>query len=113
MVVRDNDGRVMAALALVIPFIIDPTTVEAMATSKAIYLCRELSFSQVIFEGDSLTVVLALCNSPLNYRNRFENVFEDTRIRLQEFQSVRRSANKFKATHYSAKSALKSMSDEV
>jgi hypothetical protein len=78
---------VVAALAMVIPFIINPTTVEVMAAWQVIILYRELSVSYVIFEGDSLSVVSALSTEDLCWC-RYGHVVEDARVRMREIDSV-------------------------
>jgi hypothetical protein len=45
VVVRDEQGRVRAALAMGFPNISDPTVAEAMALWKATTFCLELGFT--------------------------------------------------------------------
>jgi ribonuclease HI len=111
IVLRDSEG--MAALATVIPFILDPTTAEVMAAWQAIILCRELGISHVIFEGDPLSIVLALSTKD-PYWCRYGHVVEDARVRIgeidsMEVQHVRRCANQ--AAHNLAKSSLRFLLD--
>lgn len=81
IVVRDSDGRVVAAIATVIQFIFDPPPAEAMAAWRAVLLCRKLGFTHMIFEGDSLSIVFAL-NSESPCWHRYGHVIEDVRIWL-------------------------------
>jgi hypothetical protein len=53
-------ANVLAAMATIIPYINDPAVAESMAAWRVVNMCSELGFQQVIFEGDSLLVVLAL-----------------------------------------------------
>lgn len=61
VVVCYNSGSVLAALATVVPFIIDLTINEAVVAWKAINFCNDLGFHKVIFEGDALAIASALC----------------------------------------------------
>jgi hypothetical protein len=49
VVVRDNSGSVLAALATVVSFTIDPSVVEIVAVWKAINFYSNLCFNKVIF----------------------------------------------------------------
>ena len=55
----DALGAIVASLATTVPFITDPTVVEAVAAWKAI-VCIDLGFQRVIFEIDALEIVNAL-----------------------------------------------------
>ncbi|KAF5953034.1 hypothetical protein HYC85_010978 [Camellia sinensis] len=60
-IIWNHSGEVMAALSEQFPFWVDANCVEAFAASKAIDLARELGFTDVQVEGDSLNIVKALC----------------------------------------------------
>jgi hypothetical protein len=60
-VVRDHEGRVVAALCASIPYTLEPTTAEALATWKVAEYSTTLGFRKLILEGDLLEVVHALC----------------------------------------------------
>jgi hypothetical protein len=61
VVVRDCGGQVVAAaLGTVIPFIIDPSTTEALGAWRVVSLCREIGYSKLVLEGDYSVVVSAL-----------------------------------------------------
>jgi ribonuclease HI len=81
VVVRNNDGMVLVALAEVTPHITDLTTAEAVAARRVVTLCRGLGFLQVVFEGDSSLVVSALRTEAPTW-SLHGNVIEDARIRL-------------------------------
>jgi hypothetical protein len=60
-VLRDGTGKVIAALAQVVPQVHDSSTTEAVALWRAIQMCNGQSFGRVMFEGDCLTVVNVVC----------------------------------------------------
>lgn len=62
VIIRDAEGFVRASMCTSVLYIIDPTVAEAVAAWKAITLVCELGFQRVLFEGDALKIVLALCN---------------------------------------------------
>lgn len=53
-------GKFLTALTMVILHITDPATTESLAAWRAVNLCRDLGFTHVILEGDSLLVVSAI-----------------------------------------------------
>jgi hypothetical protein len=55
VVVRNESGEVVAALAKVIPFVEDPTAAEAIAAWHAVNLCVDRGFHQVASVGEGLT----------------------------------------------------------
>jgi hypothetical protein len=57
---RNAAGRVVAARAHQIPFIVDPLLAKAIAAWHAISFGREVGVAKVILEGDSLVVMSAL-----------------------------------------------------
>jgi hypothetical protein len=52
--VRDANGRVVAALAQQYRGIFHPTVVESLGAWQAVVLCCELGFPHMTFEGDSM-----------------------------------------------------------
>lgn len=56
-IIRDEQGRVRAALAKYFPHVSDSTNAKTLALWQGVCLCIELDFQQVIYEGDSLRVV--------------------------------------------------------
>jgi ribonuclease HI len=115
VVVHDEKGVVVAASMSIVPFIRDPILVEAIGAWHALSLCRLQGFSQVIFEGDSQVLVLALhkgnqCCSSIG------QIIEDTRhyfsaVHPYGVNFVKREANT--AAHKLAKSALCRQIDQV
>jgi hypothetical protein len=60
IVARDSLGRVVAAMCAFLPYIRDPTTVEAIGARRAVEFGRELGFHSIELEGDAREVVLVL-----------------------------------------------------
>lgn len=60
VVVRDDEGGAVAALARVYPGIDNPTVVESLAAWQAVVFCSDLGIQQATFEGNSLIVASAL-----------------------------------------------------
>jgi len=67
VVVRNDQGQVVAALAKVFPYIDDPTIAEAVATWQAVNLCVGRGLHHVVLEGDSKNVVTALIQTQPNW----------------------------------------------
>jgi len=96
-VLRDEHGAVVAATISVIPYIRDPSVVEAIALWKAVSFCWELGCPRVVFEGDSMQVVQALNNGQA--WNRYAQLLVDVRtlshgFTFHKIQLVSRDANK-------------------
>jgi ribonuclease HI len=107
VVLRDEHGAVVAALASVFPFVRDPVLAEATALWKAVKFCGEVGCQRVVFEGDSLQVVQLVNNAQC--WNRYGQLLEDVRTFLAEFhfhvvQHVSLEANK--VAHELAKLAI-------
>jgi hypothetical protein len=60
VVLRNEAGVVVAAMAKLIPIIVDPTKEKSTAAWQAVQFCCHLGHQRVVLEGDSLLVVLAL-----------------------------------------------------
>ncbi len=63
VVVRNNHGRAMAALAQILPLPHAPVDIEALATRTTMTLAVELHLDRVLFEGDSKIIINALQSS--------------------------------------------------
>jgi hypothetical protein len=57
---RDAEGRAIAAMCTSRPFITDPATGEAMAAWMLAVFSHRLGLTQIIVEGDSKEIVLAI-----------------------------------------------------
>lgn len=88
VIIRDAEGLVLASLCSIVPFIMDPTIVEAIVAWKAVELCHALGLQRVIMEGDALAVAKGLRQEAPSWCQ----YFEDT-------QSILNSLPFWKATH--------------
>lgn len=57
VIVRDNNGEVLATFSAPKAHIIDPVIAKASAALRAITLLRELCFYKVIMEGNALQII--------------------------------------------------------
>jgi ribonuclease HI len=80
VVVRNESGEVVAALAKVIPFVEDPTAAEAIAAWHAVNLCVDRGFHQVVLERDSQIVVSALNQTSPSWSS-YGQLLEDTKVK--------------------------------
>jgi hypothetical protein len=53
-IVRDSNGYCLAARSLSVNIHTDASTAEALAAVQAIMFCKELGYSNILFEGDAL-----------------------------------------------------------
>jgi hypothetical protein len=60
VIVRDNNGRVLAAKSFTKRGVLKPLIGETMASYYAAQLCNQLGLQKVILEGDAKTVVEAI-----------------------------------------------------
>ena len=60
IVLRDENGSVLASLAQQLPHLYTPLNIEAKATSRAPQFAAELGFNRVILEGDCQVLIKAL-----------------------------------------------------
>ena len=65
VIVRDREGLAIATMSEKIPQLLQPTEIEAMATTKALEFAREVGISEAILEGDSLLVIKALATKDI------------------------------------------------
>ncbi|XP_075636673.1 uncharacterized protein LOC142608901 [Castanea sativa] len=60
VVLRDENGSVLASLAQQLPQLYTPLIIEAKAALRALQFAAELGFNQVILEGDCQVLIKAL-----------------------------------------------------
>ena len=60
VIIRDRQGLVIASMATRISQQLRPVEIQAMAASKALEFARELGITEVVLEGDSQVVMMAL-----------------------------------------------------
>jgi ribonuclease HI len=115
IIVRDEKGEFVAAMAKVLPSINDPTVAEALAAWHAVNLCVAKGFHKIVLEGDSLVVVSAF-NKPLPIWSSHGQLIEDIKVKAKclqqvEITHVNRAANF--AAHSLAKFAISQLLDEL
>ena len=98
VIIRNDLGLVMAALAQVILLPTSVEMVEVLAARNAICLARELQFNKVIIEGDSEVVIKAF-NSSNASSTSFGHIIQDIKIVSAAFSEIsfchtRRQGNK-------------------
>ena len=79
MVIRDWCGEAIGALTTLVPLAQTVAQLEVLACRRVVQFAKEIGLSQVIFEGDSSTVIQAVqegCSEVLP----FEHVIKDIRV---------------------------------
>lgn len=86
VVIRNDKGEVMAALAKKIPLPYSVVLLETLAAQRAILFVADLGYSQSIFEGDSEILI-----KPLNNENHslasIGHIIKDIQSSLSLFQT--------------------------
>jgi ribonuclease HI len=88
VVVRTENGTVVAAQSKTLEGTLDPTIAEAHAALLAIQLCRERGFTKVHFEGDTQIVVNAVNSNGVDW-NVMGLMINDIRREMETIQSWR------------------------
>ena len=107
VIIRNDQGAVMASLSQRIPYPHSVEAVEAYAARSATQFAIDLGFRDMIFEGDSFKIITALQHhSPCN--TQYGHMIIDTKTIAQAFISchyvhVKRDGNR--AAHSLAKRA--------
>jgi hypothetical protein len=106
-IVRDSQGSCLAARSLSIDIQADAPVAEAMAAANAVLFCKELGFSNVLFEGDALQVIKAIEVEDPCLRN-YGHIIDCIRREINSLENgrfihVKREANN--AAHTPAKLA--------
>ena len=86
-IIRNDCGLVMAALTQVIPLPISVEIVEVLAARQALIFALELSFDQVILEGDSKIAIRAM-NSDDYMAAPFGHLIADIKALAPHFRSL-------------------------
>ncbi|XP_059450922.1 uncharacterized protein LOC132181699 [Corylus avellana] len=115
VIIRDAAGRVLAAQSKSFMAVYDPATGEALAALHAEGLCRDLGFYDIIFEGDSLSMVKAIGERDPNWL-RYGHIVEDIKTVLRTLRQwkichAKREANI--AAHGLAKEATMFIMDNI
>jgi hypothetical protein len=115
VVLRDEHGVLLAAMAKVVPYVTNPFVAEAVALWRVVSLCGFLGLQRVVFEGYTVQVVQAMCTESPAW-SCYAQLLENTRACLQslKFYSVKhvcQEANK--VAHCLAKLAVNQSLDHV
>jgi ribonuclease HI len=86
IVVRNFEGRVLAARCGSVANISDPLIAEAIGAWKSVELCQNLGLSKIFLEGDNLEVVSALQKEGPRWKN-FGMAVNDSKALLLSFIS--------------------------
>ena len=62
VVLRDDQGSVLASLSKLVSKVYNPLEIEALAAAATLRFALDLGFSQVVLEGDSQVLMEALIN---------------------------------------------------
>ncbi len=97
IIVRDEKGVFVAAMAKVLPSLYDPSVAEALAAWHAVCMCAAKGFHKIVVEGVSSAMVSAPNNSLPNWSS-FGKLIEDIKVKAKclqqvEFTLVKRDAN--------------------
>ena len=103
----------MGACGIHLNIVADPNIAEALAALHAVNFAKEMGFTQVLFEGDALTIVKAI-NSTTSCDSMYGHFVEDVKrhksdLLLASFRHVVRGANS--ATYTLAKEACTHVTD--
>ncbi|KAF5443038.1 hypothetical protein F2P56_035633 [Juglans regia] len=115
VVIRNEEGEIMAAVGEHRSLVSDPTAAKGYALRKAMEFCKDLNFSRVVFEGDA-QVIVNVVNEEEKYLSIYGFVIEDAKKLLKGISQwsvkfVYRNANE--AAHCLAKEALSLFSENV
>ncbi|XP_050249952.1 uncharacterized protein LOC126697131 [Quercus robur] len=87
VIVRDNRGDPIGALTMPVPFRQSVAELEAVACQRAVQFALEIGLTQVVVEGDSVTVIEALKNGTGQFAN-YGNILDDIRFQSTCFQFI-------------------------
>ena len=113
ILVRDEKGRFLGACGIHLNIVADPNIAKALAAFHAVNFAKEMGFTQVLFEGDALTIVKAI-NFMGSCDSMYGHFVEDVKrhkcdLVLASFTHVVGGANS--ATHTLAKEACTHVTD--
>ena len=108
VVIRDDNGMVLASMSKQLPQLYLALEVEAMAASTTLSLTSQLGFHRAILESDSLTLAMALRNNS-TFLSPDGLLMEDIKFHASSFIQLRYSHIKRegnKVAHKLARHAL-------
>jgi ribonuclease HI len=115
VIVRDDHGRVHAAMSKTLDTFQEPVIGESLVALHAVEFSRDLGLQDVIFEGDSLQVVKMILDQDESWC-RFGQIVADIQtvlgsFRRWEVRHVKRNQNT--AAHGLAKESVREKIDRV
>ena len=87
IIIRNDHGLVMAALTQVIPLPTSVEMVEVLAARRALIFAFELSFDQIILEGDSDIAICAIKSDVFSVAS-FGHILSDIKALAPHFRHV-------------------------
>ncbi|XP_042992296.1 uncharacterized protein LOC122318762 [Carya illinoinensis] len=108
VVIRDEEGEILVATREHMSYVTDGAIAESFALRKAMEVCRDLNFNNILFEGDAQNIVNVV-NVETKDMTRYGSVIEDVNSLLKGREKwsvsfVFREANE--AAHVLAREAL-------
>ena len=98
VIIRDNKGRIEAAMSKKIPILLGAVEAEAMAYKTGLIFAKDIGIHDFIVEGDSLIIHHAMCESsnPPSSMAAVVQVMQDMckEFRAIMFSHVRRKGNR-------------------
>ena len=90
VVLRDDQGSVLASLSQLVSQVYNPLEIEALAAAAALRFALDLGFSQVVLEGDSQVLMEDLIND-YKFLSSEGLLMDDTRTFARFFSQLRYS----------------------
>jgi ribonuclease HI len=115
VIIRDEMERVAAALSKTLTSLQDPTFNETLGARGAVEFAKQLGFNEIILEGDSKQVVMAISSKEQTWC-KFDHIVGDILEVLKTFRwwdigHIKRTANG--AAHGLAKAAVKDLGERT
>ena len=97
MVIRNNNGEVMAVLSARGPQVFDSEEAKVLACRKALEFASDSGFADIVLEGDNSVVMVAISSSRLLH-SRLGHLYSDIHclamgLHVRSLSCVARSAN--------------------
>ena len=87
VIIRDNRGKAIGALSMLIPLSNSVAVLEALACRRALLFAKEIGLRQVVFEGDSAMVIQAVTHGNAELAE-YGHIVEDIRILAADFDFI-------------------------
>ena len=87
VIIRDNRGKAIGALSMLIPLSNSVAVLEALACRRALLFAKEIGLRQVVFEGDFAMVIQAVTHGNAELAE-YGHIVEDIRILAADFDFI-------------------------